>query len=197
MYNMNLARLILLILTNVFIRIVNTSPNISQEMGADKDDKPANGGKVKSKFIKNILVDVVLTYCTINHAITMGDKPLGYFEILIFSLVTIGFILRLWCYRELGYYFTFGLGIRKDHKLIKTGPYKYLVHPSYTGQIMVLLFGLIFLRINPMLYLFITAIIINILLKRVKIEENMMLKEFGEEYKEYIKNRYRLIPYVY
>jgi protein-S-isoprenylcysteine O-methyltransferase Ste14 len=49
-----------------------------------------------------------------------------------------GSIIRLACYRTLGDLFTFELSIRKNHRLITSGPYAVVRHPSYTGLIMVI-----------------------------------------------------------
>lgn len=59
------------------------------------------------------------------------------------SLVIFGTFIRLSCYRELGQSFTFSLNIRPDHKLITTGPYAYVRHPSYTGAVMAALGALL------------------------------------------------------
>jgi protein-S-isoprenylcysteine O-methyltransferase Ste14 len=50
-----------------------------------------------------------------------------------------GGFIRLACYRTLGDLFTFELSIRKNHRLITSGPYAVVRHPSYTGLIMVIL----------------------------------------------------------
>jgi len=50
-----------------------------------------------------------------------------------------GGLIRLACYRELGNLFTFELSIRKDHKLITSGPYSMVRHPGYTGLFMAVL----------------------------------------------------------
>ena len=42
-------------------------------------------------------------------------------------------ILRVWCYKALGSLFTFEITIRPDHKLITSGPYAIVRHPSYTA----------------------------------------------------------------
>ncbi len=44
-----------------------------------------------------------------------------------------GLGLRWWSQNELGRLFTFEVGIRKGHKLVQSGPYAMLRHPSYTG----------------------------------------------------------------
>ena len=41
-----------------------------------------------------------------------------------------GSSLRLWCFKCLKEFFTFHVTIKKDHKLITTGPYSLLIHPS-------------------------------------------------------------------
>ncbi|KAJ3557147.1 hypothetical protein NM688_g1629 [Phlebia brevispora] len=46
-----------------------------------------------------------------------------------------GSILRYTAYYHLGQFFTFQLAVRKDHKLITSGPYSIVRHPSYTGAI--------------------------------------------------------------
>ncbi|KAF8624128.1 hypothetical protein AX15_006034 [Amanita polypyramis BW_CC] len=54
---------------------------------------------------------------------------------LAVPLIAVGTATRVWCYRELGKYFTFELSIQKDHELITTGPYSIVRHPSYTATI--------------------------------------------------------------
>ncbi|PWN45241.1 hypothetical protein IE81DRAFT_209166 [Ceraceosorus guamensis] len=41
--------------------------------------------------------------------------------------------IRYWCYRALKEFFTFRLQVKDEQNLVKTGPYKYLAHPSYFG----------------------------------------------------------------
>ncbi|EIM83788.1 ICMT-domain-containing protein, partial [Stereum hirsutum FP-91666 SS1] len=53
--------------------------------------------------------------------------------------VTLGALLRKYCYDTLGRYFTFEVSILPDHNLITTGPYAWVRHPSYTGMYAALL----------------------------------------------------------
>lgn len=58
-------------------------------------------------------------------------------SLLATTLVCSGSLVRLWCYRTLGKMFTYQLSLRKDHKLVTTGPYAIVRHPSYMGYILV------------------------------------------------------------
>ena len=55
------------------------------------------------------------------------------------TLMTIlGGLIRYTCYRALGRMFTFEMSIRRNHKLITSGPYAIVRHPSYVGSILVI-----------------------------------------------------------
>ena len=56
-----------------------------------------------------------------------------YRAIPFFVLSIIGVNWRIWCYKTLNKFFTFRLQVQKDQKIIQTGPYHYLAHPSYLG----------------------------------------------------------------
>lgn len=49
-------------------------------------------------------------------------------------------VLRVWCFKTLGPFFTFEITIRPKHHLITDGPYAWVRHPSYTG-VYLTLFG--------------------------------------------------------
>ncbi|KAF7372060.1 hypothetical protein MVEN_00064300 [Mycena venus] len=79
-----------------------------------------------SGTIMNVLsFDVDLNSVAMTHSLATGSL-----------LVVIGGILRLQCYTALGRHFTFAAVIRRDHQLVKDGPYNYMRHPSYTGAVL-------------------------------------------------------------
>ncbi|MFX0123571.1 MAG: methyltransferase [Candidatus Hodarchaeota archaeon] len=89
-------------------------------------------------------------------------------------------------------YSTF-LHIREEQTLITTGPYRYVRHPMYSALITVGI-GMSLLSANLYFGLpfFVTILVI---IFRVKKEEEVMIKKFGEEYVQYIKRTKRFIPY--
>lgn len=48
-------------------------------------------------------------------------------------LCVAGALIRLASYKEMGKLFTFHLTLRDSHKLVTSGPYAHVRHPSYTG----------------------------------------------------------------
>jgi len=107
-----------------------------------------------------------------------------------------GFALRIYSIKTLGKLFTFEVGLRKDHKLIKTGPYSMIRHPSYLGYI-IMSIGL-YTFLGTFFGIFISLIICLILyLKRIPIEEHILKNKFGKDFEEYKSKTYKILPYIY
>lgn len=85
--------------------------------------------------------------------------------------------------------------IRKDHKLIQHGIYKYVRHPIYFGTTLVFL-GLP-LCVGSLFGLATMALVIPLFLNRIKMEEKLLIEEFGAEYERYRETSRKLIPFLY
>ncbi|KAH9902457.1 hypothetical protein C8Q73DRAFT_635432 [Cubamyces lactineus] len=55
------------------------------------------------------------------------------------ALLYAGAAFRLWSYRALGDLFTYELFVKDKHRIVGTGPYALVRHPSYTGLIALIL----------------------------------------------------------
>jgi protein-S-isoprenylcysteine O-methyltransferase Ste14 len=51
-----------------------------------------------------------------------------------FGLFLLGLALRWYSIFYLGRFFTTNVAVAKDHRLIDSGPYRFVRHPSYTGN---------------------------------------------------------------
>lgn len=108
-------------------------------------------------------------------------------------IILSGMVLRLISIRTLGKFFTVNLTLHNDHLLITTGPFRFLRHPSYSG--LLLSFVGLGLSLNNWISLFSLVIpILVIILKRVDLEEKMLISQFGQEYLNYRKKTWKLIP---
>ncbi|KAG9308892.1 hypothetical protein JVU11DRAFT_11352 [Chiua virens] len=54
-------------------------------------------------------------------------------------LTVVGMLIRIRCFQELGHLFTFDLSILPNHKLVTSGSYGYVRHPSYTGSMLIVI----------------------------------------------------------
>ncbi len=95
----------------------------------------------------------------------------------------------------LGKQYSADVTIQKDHKLITSGVYHYLRHPRYAGLLLVAI-GLT-LIFRTLIGFVVVAILLPGLLLRMQDEETLLLKEFGQEWEQYCKASWRLLPLIY
>lgn len=124
-----------------------------------------------------------------------GVYRFRWLSLVGFMLSTPGLIIYLTARMTLGRLFSKTLVIVEGHELITHGIYEHVRHPSYTGSILFFL-GLPLLFNSVLGFVLVLPMILMVLL-RIPIEENMLLREFGEEYREYMKRTKKLIPSVY
>jgi protein-S-isoprenylcysteine O-methyltransferase Ste14 len=110
-------------------------------------------------------------------------------------VVILGSMLRRYCWRTLGEYFTGDVRARPDQPVIRSGPYRLVRHPSYTaGMMMYIGTGL---ALGSWLSLaLLTIATVATYSYRVAVEERALLATIGEPYGLYMKERKRFIPYV-
>ncbi|MDQ3674330.1 MAG: isoprenylcysteine carboxylmethyltransferase family protein [Gemmatimonadota bacterium] len=110
-------------------------------------------------------------------------------------LMVLGSLLRRYCWTTLGDYFTGDVQVRAGQPVIRTGPYRLVRHPSYTGgTLMQAGVGLALCNWASLVLLTVTAIVTYVY--RVRIEEAAMLGTLGEPYRDYMRESKRFIPYV-
>jgi len=117
---------------------------------------------------------------------------------LPFELRVVGLILGVvslpyvyWVGRIANYY-SYTVEIQESHKLITTGPYHRIRHPLYAATILFL--AALVLVSDNWLFLIILLIMIPGIYVRIEKEERMLIEEFGDEYRAYMKRTGRLLP---
>jgi len=107
-----------------------------------------------------------------------------------------GVVFRRYVISFLGKFFTATVQIQKDHRLIKAGPYHYIRHPSYLG-ILILALGNGIALANWISLLICIVLPAIGLIRRIKVEEKELLDHFGQQFQDYRKSTWRIIPYIY
>jgi len=109
-----------------------------------------------------------------------------------FALGLASLALWTWTQAALGKEWSPQLQLREEHHLLTSGPYTRVRHPLYTAMFGV---GIAFALVTANWFFALLAVaMIAGLVVRVPREEQMMIEEFGEEYKAYMQRTRRFFP---
>jgi protein-S-isoprenylcysteine O-methyltransferase len=112
------------------------------------------------------------------------------------ALIWAGIAVRVWAIRTLGNFFNTRVVVRQDQRLITSGPYKYLRNPAYTGVVMTFLsFGVAIGNWLSLITLLAFGCMPFVL--RIAVEDRALAARFGQEYEDYRRNTWSLIPYIW
>jgi protein-S-isoprenylcysteine O-methyltransferase Ste14 len=81
-----------------------------------------------------------------------------------------------------------------DHQIIRTGPYRIVRHPIYTGLLTAIAGTAIATGLFWVICL--TGIVLFVFILKIRMEERFLQEEFGEEYTRYKREVRALIPFV-
>ncbi len=146
-------------------------------------------------FFKVLSLSLVLVgpFCDRRNIAALPDaENLRYIGLVLY--VT-GFLFMHFAEWYLGKHFTMEVAIQENQTLVTDGPYHYLMHPRYLG-IALLSIG-IALIFRSWIGIVLAAVTLGVILWRICDEEALMQQEFGAEWEEYTKRRWRLVPFVY
>ncbi|MCJ7934001.1 MAG: isoprenylcysteine carboxylmethyltransferase family protein [Chryseobacterium sp.] len=166
--------------------------NILKSNNNDRKDKDRSTLNILWLAIPfSIFTSVMISYNTKLPMVT-GNWILYGGEMLIIT----GIVFRFAIIRSLGKYFTVDVTIRRDHKIKKEGFYNYVRHPSYAFSLLTSLgLGLYLNNWLSLVFAFVPPFLA--FTYRIKIEEQALVEQFGDEYIAYRKKTKKLIPFIY
>jgi len=112
------------------------------------------------------------------------------------TIAATGIAFRIWAILTLGRLFTFVVTIQEGHRVVDSGPYRILRHPSYTGALLAFL-GMGIALDNWLAIATIVVLPLVAVLVRIRYEESRLAKNLGAEYAEYAARTRRLVPGVW
>lgn len=123
---------------------------------------------------------------------TIDGEPVRWLGVALFAA---GGALRIWPVFVLGRRFSGLVAIQPGHRLVTSGVYGVIRHPSYLGLIVSSLgWGLAF---RSGVGVLLTLLTIPPLIARIRAEEALLRAHFGAEYDAYRARTSRLIPGIY
>lgn len=166
----------------------------AKKMGTCEGDKIYVNGNKNRTFIRKVCDHIMLCCIPIMFYSYRECYQVTFIDYFYILLAIVGMFIRLWAYYTLGELFTFEIGIRKDHNIITSGPYRYFAHPGYLGNVLTYI-ALIFLHnINIFVSLILLGVMVYALYERISEEEKMLRKEFPT-YNTYYNETYT--PYLF
>jgi len=111
-------------------------------------------------------------------------------------LVFAALVLRLWTRAHIRGLYSGHVEIQTEHKLVQTGPYRWVRHPGYTGLLLMAL-GVAVGYFSLIGVVAIFVLLIPGLAYRMQVEERLLAVQFGEEYYNFSRRSKKLIPGVW
>jgi len=158
------------------------------------DKQKADKGTLYLIWITIIICIALAVFISIAFNLPISENSIIPYLGLV--IIYAGIVFRMLVVRSLGKFFTVTVTIRQDHKLKKDGFYKYIRHPSYLASVMSFVgFGIALNNWFSLLLL--PTSILFVFIIRIKVEEKVLIEEFGAKYLEYKKTTKSIIPFIY
>ena len=176
---------------------------IGAEIYLARKNRVGSGGRIiENERRSQHLIWLTLCACLIAalffKTLAWAPVAVGYFprQIPALLMFTAGLGIRCAAIKRLGRFFTTNISIQHNHQLVVDGLYRRVRHPAYTGLLIALAgTGLAMGDFIAMLILTVPAY--YVFSYRIEIEEKLLVKKFGTEYREYCKRTGKLFPRIF
>jgi len=115
-------------------------------------------------------------------------RIIGLVFYLIFSWV------QVWSTKVLGDNYSQDIAIKKEHKLITKCPFKFIRHPQYLSQILMDIGGAA--ATLSFILLPLAIIQITFLIMRASLEDKLLEKHFGDDFRSFKKKTGQIFPFI-
>ena len=105
------------------------------------------------------------------------------------------FVLVAWARCHLGPNWSGAIAIKVVHHLVRTGPYRLVRHPMYTGILGMFLGTAV--ASGEVHALFAFAVMVLAYLRKIRLEERCLGEVFGSAYDEYRRSTWSLVPWLF
>jgi len=182
----------LIALVIVFFILVGSSFFVGGNLSSGEREDRGNRWVLATFAILGLLDGYLPAYTDRIEFWTIDGDTIRWLGVLVFAA---GGVLRLWPVYVLGNRFSGLVAIQPGHELVTDGIYGLIRNPSYLGLLVNSLGWAFAFRSGVGVLL--TASMMVPLKARIVAEEALLRSQFGEKYRSYCQQTWRLVPWVY
>ncbi|MCI4345599.1 MAG: isoprenylcysteine carboxylmethyltransferase family protein [Thermoplasmata archaeon] len=143
-----------------------------------------------------ILIGILVSLTAVFEFARFGFATFPLYAVYLgVGLAFLGIGVRQWAIAVLGRYFSTSVRVLEDHRVVRTGPYRLVRHPSYTGVLLTIVgIGIAGGSWEGLLLLLgVSALVFGY---RIRVEERLLEARLGDEYRAYERETKRILPYL-
>ncbi len=158
---------------------------------------PIGGARTDRRYVPLwILQGVLLLFPLWRAGRWSSPIPMSWTITTVATFVALaGMLLRLYSIYYLRENFTYIVNVQAGHRLVTTGPYRYVRHPAYTG-LLLFFTGVAFVLSDLYIWFIVIAYVGVAVWRRIRMEERSLRAHFGDEYLAWRQRTKYLIPFL-
>ena len=163
--------------------------------GATNKTKSSEGFVGRAQHLLPLTAGFILIFHGGRHPLIYGPLFHSLASRIAGAVMTIaGLTFAVWGRVHLGKYWSGIITLKEGHRLIRTGPYRLVRHPLYTGFLTGVLGSALVAATGDALAGF--AVMLIAYLIKIRREEALLTREFGEEYLQFKREVPQLVPFA-
>jgi protein-S-isoprenylcysteine O-methyltransferase Ste14 len=151
----------------------------------NRGDAPTSDRGTKRTLVAGVVAGGVVAVETATRIPAARWGSNGWFGVVLGTVIALARIaLRTWAVKTLGRYFQREVVIEAGQQIVRSGPYRWIRHPAYSGNLLALFgFGV---AVGSWLGAVLgTLLALLAHLPRINVEEGVLRRAFGEPYVRY------------
>lgn len=169
---------------------------VAENLVLEQDEPPRYKGKLQTRLMMGavILGIYVGAFDLVRLPATLPRSP----PVMVLGLLVVlaGAALRIASIRTMRRHFSYELRVESGARIVDTGPYRILRHPSYLGILLIAVGAP--LALSSAWGVAVAAVaMVAMIVVRIRSEEAVLRAAFGAAYDAYASRTWRVVPFVW
>ncbi len=120
----------------------------------------------------------------------------GWMQMIGLALILFGVGLRIWTRATIKGQYSGHVQLTASHRLVQSGPYRYIRHPGYAGYFLLAL-GICLGYSSLIGLVAIPILMMPGFAYRMNLEDSLLARSFGDQFEAYTRRTWRILPGVW